>query len=149
MTSAAAAPIENREGEGAGGETSERRSNDAGSFLTALATLMNETVEELERTSTKIGEFIVGQSSRPDHNLVVTLQQFDRLQQEFRALADMTKHFAAATNDNSSGEKWTFHHSSKAMDAITVADLKQRFNRYLESIEIELAQPSMFDEVVF
>lgn len=125
------------------------RADDAAFFLRALATLLNETVDDLERTSGKVGEFIMQQTTRPDQQVVVALQHFDRLQQEFRALTDMTSHFAATTGGATSGDAWTNHHSSRVVDAITVSDLKNRFNRYLESIEIELTKPGMFDEVEF
>ncbi len=125
------------------------RADDAAFFLRTLATLLGETVDDLERTVGQVGDFIMRQPTRPDQDAVVALQHFDRLQQEFRALTDMTSHFAATTGGAVSGDAWTNHHSSRVVDAITVSDLKNRFNRYLESIEIELTKPDMFEEVEF
>lgn len=122
---------------------------DAAFFLRALTTLLKETVDDLERTSGKIGEYIMALPHRPDQQVVVALQHFDRLQQEFRALTDMTAHFAASTDESGSGDGWTNQHSTRVVDAITVSDLKNRFNRYLETIEIELTSPDLFDEVIY
>lgn len=131
----------------AGADDAAARADDAAFFLRALATLLSETCDDLERTTGKVGDYVMSLPIRPEQHVVVALQHFDRLQQEFRALTDMTAHFAASTSGP--GDAWTNHHSSRVVDAITVSDLKSRFNRYLESIEIELTSPAIFDEVVF
>jgi hypothetical protein len=65
-------------------------------------------------------------SGRPDRELVVTLQSFDRLKQEFEALGDALTRYAESTNAvPPAGEERT-QLGEEVIGAITVADLKDR-----------------------
>ncbi len=122
--------------------------DDLGVFLAAIATLLRETVGRYEETVGRVSGMVVTRTSRPDRELVVALQDFDRLQQEFVALGDVIAHFADAMQGGWPGEVWTDHHGHKAIAAISVSDLKQRFLRHLKAVPRELAPPQ-FDDVEF
>jgi hypothetical protein len=76
-------------------------------------------------------------SARPDRELVVALQDFDRLQQEFAALGDVIAYFSATTNGQIAGEQWE-HHGRQAIAAINVADLRDRLLDHLRSARLDL-----------
>jgi len=122
--------------------------DDLGVFLAAVATLLRETVGRFEATVGRVSGMVVTRTSRPDRDLVVALQDFDRLQQEFVALGDVIAHFAAAMQGGWPGEVWTDHHGHKAIAAISVSDLRERFLRHLKAVPRELASPA-FDDVEF
>ncbi|MGO9628249.1 MAG: hypothetical protein ACLPXW_04545, partial [Xanthobacteraceae bacterium] len=58
-------------------------------FLTVMATELHETILKLERTTVRVTELTALRAGRPDWDLVVALQDFDRLQQEFVSFADV------------------------------------------------------------
>ena len=59
-------------------------SNDVGSFLAVFAALLLDNVLRLDETVGKVTDLVIG-SGRPDNELIVALQSFDRLKQEFEA----------------------------------------------------------------
>jgi hypothetical protein len=110
---------------------------DVGVFLGAVATMMRQTVERFEDTVGRISELVMTRSARPDRELVVALQDFDRLQQEFAALGDVIAYFSATTNGQIAGEQWE-HHGRQAIAAINVADLRDRLLDHLRSARLDL-----------
>ena len=125
-----------------------RASEDVAAFLDTLATVLRDTIGRLEGTVGRVSEMVLVRSGPAERELIVTLQDFDRLQQELAALVDVISH-CAATSGSWSGDSWTDHHGRKAVAAITVADLKQRFLRQLDGATSELAASDGSDEVVF
>jgi hypothetical protein len=121
---------------------------DVGVFLGAVATMLRQTLERFEETHGRIAELVVTRSDRPDRNLVVALQDFDRLQQEFAALADVVAYFAA-TSEERAADSWADHHGHRAIAAISVADLRDRMIRHLRGATAELAVPADSEDVVF
>ena len=121
---------------------------DAGAFLGAVATMMRQTVERFEDTVGRISELVVTRSERPDRNLVVALQDFDRLQQEFAALGDVIAYFSATTSGHAPADAWADHHGHRAIAAITVADLRDRLLRHLKGAAAELSAEES-EDVVF
>jgi hypothetical protein len=121
---------------------------DVGVFLGAVATMMRQTVERFEDTVGRISELVVTRSDRPDRNLVVALQDFDRLQQEFMALGDVIAYFSATAGDTRAGDSWTDHHGHRAIAAITVADLRDRLILHLKGGPRELSAEEA-EDVVF
>jgi hypothetical protein len=65
-------------------------------------------------------------SGRPDRELVVTLQSFDRLKQEFEALGDALTRYAESTNAIPPAGEERIQLGQEVIAAITVADLKDR-----------------------
>jgi hypothetical protein len=125
-----------------------RAGDDVAAFLDSLASILRETIVRLEGTVGRVSEMVLVRSGPAERDLIVTLQDFDRLQQEFAALVDVIAH-CAATSGSWSGDSWADHHGRKAVAAITVADLKDRFLQHLDGASSELAESGSSDEVVF
>ena len=102
-------------------------------FLSALATILRETVSNLERTVSKVSEMVVVQPGKAQRDLVVTLQDFDRLQQEFNTLGDILACLAAGPGETHADDDSSVHPGHKAVAAISIADLKHRLMREIES----------------
>ena len=85
----------------------------------------------LEETVDQVTKLVMG-SGRPDRELIVTLQSFDRLKQEFEALGDALTRYAEAANAGSLGGEERAQLEEKVISAITVADLKDRLLRRLQ-----------------
>jgi hypothetical protein len=149
MTAATAARLQSRDAEAdRSAEPAVRPGEDVAAFLDALATILRETVTRLEGTVGRVSEMVMVRSGPPERELIVTLQDFDRLQQEFAALGDVIAH-CAATSGSWSGDSWADHHGHKAVAAISVEDLKQRFLSHLRGASTELAVSETVDDVVF
>ena len=71
-------------------------------------------------------------SGRPDRELIVTLQSFDRLKQEFEALGDALTRYAGSTNDVPLAGEERAQLGQDVIAAITVHDLKDRLLRRLQ-----------------
>jgi hypothetical protein len=127
--------------------SADRPSEDVAAFLDTLTVILRETLGRLEGTVGRVSEMVLTRSGPADRELIVTLQDFDRLQQELAAMVDVISH-CAATSGSWSGDSWTDQHGRKAVAAITVADLKNRFLRHLDGAISELASDGT-DEVVF
>ena len=127
--------------------SADRPGEDVAAFLDTLTVILRETLGRLEGTVGRVSEMVLTRSGAADRELIVTLQDFDRLQQELAALVDVISH-CAATSGSWSGDSWTDQHGRKAVAAITVADLKNRFLRHLDGVISELASDGT-DEVVF
>lgn len=117
------------------------------SFLAATAMALRETVTRFERTTARITESVTTRPSLADRDLIVTLQDFDRLQQEFATLAEVLSRAAGK-----SGKSWLRaegggHPAEDAIATVSIADLKDRLMYSLSASPLDLAGGS--DEVVF
>jgi hypothetical protein len=105
-------------------------------FLSVMATELHETILRLERTTARVTELTALRAGRPERELVVALQDFDRLQQEFVSFADV---FASAAVK--SPESWQRtdaqdgHPAEDAIAKIPLTDLKLRILRQLGSAD--------------
>ncbi len=105
---------------------------DLGSFLGTIAKLLHETVAKFEHTSSRITEIIVSQPGKTDRDLILALQDFDRLQQEFSALGEAL----ARTGESAATGRWAEgsgedHAKHEVIGAISIADLKDRILTHL------------------
>ena len=105
---------------------------DLGGFLGTIATLLHETVAKFERTSSKITELVVSQPGKTARELILLLQDFDRLQQEFSALGEAL----AKTAESASNGRWVEgagddHAKHEVIGAISIHDLKERILNHL------------------
>jgi hypothetical protein len=100
-------------------------------FLAAMATTFRETVARFEATVGQITDIAVVQSARTDRDLVVALQEFDRLQQEFTALCEILAKLAAKGSavslDGTEASQW----NKDVIGSVPVAALKDRLERHL------------------
>lgn len=130
-------------------ESTDRLANEISTFLLATARALRETVSRFEQTTARITEKVAAQSTPADRSLIVMLQDFDRLQQEFAALAEMLGQVAAESEESWLRRKGDSHPAREAIATISVADLKDRLTRHLGILRIDLGIASMDDEVVF
>jgi hypothetical protein len=102
-------------------------------LLGVLATLFLDNVRELEDTVARVTD-IVTRDGRPDRELIVTLQSFDRLKQEFEALSGALARYADSTNLlPAAGDGPRVPFGRDVIHDITLADLKERFLDRLEN----------------
>ena len=126
--------------------TTEEPDNDAGAFLAVFAALLLDNVLRLEDTVGRVTDLVMA-IGRPDREMVVTLQAFDRLKQEFEALGDALTRYAEATNDTSMGDEERVQLEQSVIAAITVADLKERLLRRLQDDLPEVIAPQISELV--
>jgi hypothetical protein len=123
--------------------------NEIATFLDATATALRDTVMRFERTTARITESVTTRPSLADRDLIVTLQDFDRLQQEFATLADVLGRAAAKSSESWRRIEGGGHPAQDALATITIADMKERLMQNLGLSAIDLAIGSAADEVVF
>jgi len=105
--------------------TAKDSADNVGAFLAVFAALLLDNVLRLEETVARVTDLIMS-SGRPDRELVVTLQSFDRLKQEFEALGDALTRYAESTNAIPADGEERIQLGEEVISAITVADLKDR-----------------------
>jgi len=120
--------------------------NDVGAFLAVFAALLLDNVVRLEETVGQVTDLVMG-SGRPDREMIVTLQSFDRLKQEFEALGDALTRYAEATNATPLSGEERAQLEQNVIAAITVADLKDRLLRRLQDDLPEIIAPPLSAEV--
>jgi hypothetical protein len=100
-------------------------SHDVGSFLAVFAALLLDNVLRLDETVGRVTDMVIA-SGRPDKELIVTLQDFDRLKQEFEALGDALTRYAETTNSVPSVGEERALLGQEVIAAITLAELKSK-----------------------
>jgi hypothetical protein len=123
--------------------------NEVAGFLAAVATVLREAVVRLEQTSSRISELVAGHPAR-DRQLVVTLQEFDRLQQEFVALAEVLARAAGKPGESWSRAPGGSHPAEDAIAAVSIGDVKERLMRqlsFLSTLDLSIAPTG--EEAVF
>jgi hypothetical protein len=121
--------------------------NDVGAFLAVFAALLLDNVLRLDETVGQVTDLVMG-SGKPDRELIVTLQSFDRLKQEFEALGDALTRYAEATNATPLGGEQRAQLEQNVIAAITVADLKDRLVRRLQDELPEIVAPPISELVL-
>jgi hypothetical protein len=108
--------------------------SDVAALLGVLATLFLDNVRELEDTVARVTDLIT-RDGRPNSELIVTLQSFDRLKQEFEALSGALARYADSTNNMlpASGDGPREPFGRDVIHEIALADLKERFLDRLEN----------------
>jgi hypothetical protein len=110
-------------------------------FLSVMATELHETILRLERTTARVTELTAMRAGRPERELVVALQDFDRLQQEFVSFAEVFALVAAKSLE--SWQRTAAQDSHPAEDAIAkipLTDLKARILRQLGTADEDSAE---------
>jgi hypothetical protein len=109
-------------------------------LLSALSTVLGDTLSRFETISSRVTQRVLTRGDSGDHDLIVALQDFDRLQQEFAALGNVISHCAFVSNNTESGECDTSLGHAVIAD-ITLSDLKSRFVRHLQDNAPEISSP--------
>ena len=118
--------------------TAKDSADNVGAFLAVFAALLLDNVLRLEETVARVTDLIMS-SGRPDRELVVTLQSFDRLKQEFEALGDALTRYAESTNAIPPDGEERIQLGEEVISGITVADLKDRLLHRLKEQLPDLA----------
>jgi len=132
MTASAAFSVEPDAASGSG-PAADGALSEIAALLGVLATLFLDNVRELEDTVSRVTD-LVTRDGRPDRDLIVTLQRFDRLKQEFEALSGALARYARSTGAlpvAGDGPREPF--GRDVIHDITIADLKERFLDRLEN----------------
>jgi hypothetical protein len=105
--------------------------DDVGAFLAVFAALLLDTVMRFEETASSVSNLVAadGNASRP---LIVALQDFDRLKQEFESLGDALARYAAATNETVPVGEERAKLGRDVIAEVTLADLKERLLQRLQ-----------------
>src|SRR5579884_3701607 len=104
-------------------------------LIAAMAIALRETVAAFEDTVARITEMTVLRHGRhADRELVVALQEFDKLQQEFATLSDILLRLSASPHETGSAPP----SSSELIPAIAIAGLRDRLARRLTEGEQDL-----------
>jgi hypothetical protein len=120
----------------------EASENSFGAFVAVFAALLLDNVVRLEETVGRVTDLVMS-SGRPDKDLVVTLQSFDRLKQEFEALGDALTRYAEATHATPMGGVERAQLEQNVIAEITITDLKERLLRRLQDDLPETAAPPL------
>ena len=128
-------------------ESSQSLIHEFGIFLVATAMVLRDTIARFEKTTASITEQVMARSSQPDRDLIVMLQDFDRLHQEFISLADVLVQAAAKPRGSWLRDDGGSHPAEDAVAAVSIAHLKERLIRQLTASTIDLAPSG--EETVF
>ena len=123
--------------------------DDMRAFFAAVATLQRETVLRFEETVGRLTGLAMIGAGRNDRDLIMTLQDFDRLQQEFAALGDMLARFGTAVDGLFSSRDVSNRLDRDVIAGISISDLKERLLRHYRSEPAERDPATVLDEAVF
>jgi hypothetical protein len=121
----------------------------AADFVGALAALLRGSVDRLGETAGRVTGTLLERADKTDRDLVVALQDFDRLQQEFAALSRALTHSADALRESSSANPASKPVGRAAIAAIAVSDLLARLSSHLQSAARSESTIGLDDEKIF
>jgi len=104
--------------------TPEETDSDVGAFLAVVAAMLLDNVLRLDETVGTVTDYVM--ATKPSRDLVVTLQSFDRLKQEFEALGEALTRYAEAHSAAPLNAEEHSQLQDSVIAGITVADLKDR-----------------------
>jgi hypothetical protein len=121
---------------------------DLRALLSAVAGLLHETASRFEDTASRVAEIEMTRRGQPERAMIVTLQDFDRLQQELMALGDVLARCAAASDDTLS-----FHDGhaefGHLIATVSVGHLRERLLCRLQGKSADLIVPLQPGEELF
>jgi hypothetical protein len=120
--------------------TSVRDGADVRLFLGALATLIGDTLSRHQDTVTRIADIVTTKGDGAQRDLIITLQNFDRLQQEFAQLGEALESYASVVAFSKSDVS-RVRQGLGVVEAINMADLKIRLLQLLKIDGIDVALP--------
>jgi hypothetical protein len=119
-------------------------------FLVAMAKVLHETIARFEETVARITEIAMTRSSRTDRDLVIALQEFDRLQQEFVIFGEVLTRVAATQSAAWAGGAGANQLGHEAIiAAISIAELKGRLLYHLKEKTTDSAPSATSEEMIF
>lgn len=126
------------------------RGDDMRAFLAAVALLQRETVSRFEETVSRLTGLAMGGAGRSDRDLIMTLQDFDRLQQEFAALGEVLARIGLVMEGAAPDGDLSDRLDRDVIAGISISDLQERLRRHYRS-DASLQEPScvILDEAIF
>lgn len=124
----------------------EEPADDLAAFLGTLAAMLRETISKFEQTSSKVTDLIVTLPGQTDRELVVALQDFDRLNQEFAAICDALARTGTSMTGSWAHDGGEDHPKHKVIGAISIAELRDRILNHLDSAPPEMTVDSMLEQ---
>lgn len=106
---------------------------DVEAFLPALAAMLREAALHFEGVSGRVTDLVIGQCGQAAPDLVVALQDFDRLQQELAALGEALLRYLAATGKVAADKVAADADHADVIGGIPLDDVKQRLLRRLQA----------------
>ena len=117
-----------------------------GAFVAVFAALLLDNVVHLEESVARVTDLVM-KNGKPSRDMIVALQSFDRLKQEFEALGDALTHYAESHSTPISGAERA-QVEQNVIAAITVSDLKDRLLQRLQDDNLpEVPAPPLSDEI--
>jgi hypothetical protein len=124
--------------------------HEVSTFLIATASALRDAVTRFEQTSAGISAFVASRPNEANRELIVTLQAFDRLNQEFVALAEVLTIAASKSSETWMRTQAGVHPAEDAVASVTISELKERLMRHLGITKIDLTMlVPTGEEVVF
>ena len=110
-----------------------RKAGEIDDLLAAIAISFRESITSLEDTVAKITDLVVTQFGS-DRNLVMALQNFDRLQQEFSTLGEVVALVSTARGRAPDDESGVDEFCNLVIDSISIAELKERIAYHFKTV---------------
>jgi len=117
-------------------------------FLVATAMVLRESIMRYETTTNRITQTLLTQADKVDRDLVMTIQEFDRMQQEFATRSEVLSQAAAKSGKSWLREEGGGHPAEDTLASVSIADLKERLMRRLGASLLNF-DPNESEEVVF
>jgi phosphoglycerate-specific signal transduction histidine kinase len=117
--------------------------------LAALASILRDSTGRFEATSDRIAQLVVARESGSGVDIIVALQEFDRLRQDFEAIEGILAGCAQAIERAAANESG--RQLREVIADIPVVDFKTRFARRLAwvSEEINTSDSAFVEEAIF
>jgi hypothetical protein len=117
--------------------------------LATLASILRDSTGRFEETSDRIAQLVVARETGSGVDIIVALQEFDRLRQDFEAIEGILAGCAQAIERAAANE--ASRPLREVIGEIPVVDFKTRFARRLAwvSQEIENTDTAFVEEAIF
>jgi hypothetical protein len=117
--------------------------------LATLASILRDSTGRFEETSDRIAQLVVARETGSGVDIIVALQEFDRLRQDFEAIEGILAGCAQAIERAAANEAG--RPLRDVIGEIPVVDFKTRFARRLAwvSQEVNTADTAFVEEAIF
>jgi hypothetical protein len=116
--------------------------------LAALASILRDSTGRFEETSDRITQLVVARESGSGVDIIVALQEFDRLRQDFEAIEGILAGCAQVIERATTGEQG--HPLRDVIAEVPVVDFKNRLARRLAWVSQETSTDVAFvEEAIF
>ena len=120
--------------------------DDLGVFLATLAEQLRDTLARFGHTADRVTEMVVSDIGQSNRELIVALQDFDRLQQEFAAIGNVLARTGASATINWPGGEGIDTLKRELISEISIADLRERILMQLDALPPEPPPPPLSED---